>query len=249
VRPLALLAASVTIGLAVAALATPAAGEAPPAPIRSPAAGAARGTVLLVHGGGWVAHGPQFARRAHRRHAARLNALGFDTVAITYRPGADALGDVIAAYDALRRRAGAGPTVCALGDSAGGHLALMLAVRRPSLDCAISRGAPTDLRHAHGTWRDTVTHVLARWAPLARISPANHAEALAGRVLASHARHDPVVAHDQLVRLRRAGHGRIATMTLPSGAAPYVHAPVDPAALGRLEAAEARLLARADGQP
>jgi dienelactone hydrolase len=235
VRLLAAIAVSAAAGLA-------APGAAGATPIVSPAAGAPRGTVLLIHGGGWVAHGPRRARREHERHAARLNALGFTTAAITYRPGAAALPDVVAAYDALRRDAGPAATVCALGDSAGGHLALMLAARRPGLDCAISRGAPTDLRHAHGTWLGTVTHVLAAHAPPARLSPVTYARELGRRVLASHARHDPVVAHDQLVRLRRAGRGTIRTITLAPGTARYVHARVDPAALGRLQAAEARLL-------
>ena len=216
------------------------------APIRSPATGGhARGTVILIHGGGWVGHGERFKRRQHHRHAARLNALGFKTAAITYRPGMHALDDVVAFHDALRRRLGGAATLCAMGDSAGGHLALMLAARRPGLDCAISRGAPTDLRLAHGIWLPAVRDRLAPYVPLEEISPVTYADRFAGRVLASQALHDPVVDHDQLARLRRAARGGIATVSLPPGVASYVHARVDAAALSRLERAEARLLVRA----
>lgn len=218
---------------------------APAEPIHSAARADARGTVILIHGGAWMLHGREHALREHERHAARLNRLGFDTVAITYRPGHRALGDVVAFYDRLRARLGTREPICALGDSAGGHLALMLAARRATLDCAIARGAPTDLRAAHGVWREPVARELAPYAPLPRISPVTYAGRLAGRVLASQARRDPVVGIGQLARLRRAGRGRVATMVLPPGGAGYVHAHVSPAALARLERAEARLLARA----
>ena len=229
--------------LALAAPATaPAAGVPDRAPITSPAAGQASGTVILIHGGAWVHHGPARAMRQHRRHAARLNRLGFDTFSITYRSGAQALPDVVAFYDALRRRRGDREPVCSLGDSAGGHLSLMLAARRPGLDCAISRGAPTDLRFADGIWRPAVERLLAPHAPLASISPVFFARRLAGRVVASHAHHDPLVDHSQLVRLRRASGGAIKTITLPPGRAHYVHAGVNAAALGGLEHDEAQLL-------
>jgi len=209
-------------------------------PIVSPTTGDARGTVILIHGGAWVDHGPQAAMREHLRHAARVNRLGFDTVAITYRPGIRSIADVVDAYDGLRRRLGDGEAICALGDSAGGHLALMLAARRRGLDCAIARGAPTDLRRAHGVWQRPVALRFAPFAPLGRVSPVTYAGRLAGRVLASQALHDPLVRHDQLVRLRRAAD--IATATLGPGGADYVHARVNARDLRTLERSEARLL-------
>ena len=241
----ALVLAMLAAGSVATPTAAPAAGVPDPSPVTSPASGDPRGTVLLIHGGAWAHHGPVYALREHRRHAARLNALGYRTVSITYRPGAHALPDVVAFYDRLRRRVGPRRPVCALGDSAGGHLSLMLAARRPGLDCAISRGAPTDLRFAHGEWLRAVERRLAPHVPLARISPVTHASSLAGRALASHGLQDPVVDHGQLVRLRRAARGRIQTMSLPPGPADYAHAGVAAPALHRLEHAEAQMLAAA----
>jgi dienelactone hydrolase len=254
---------ALALAAALAALAVPtsAGGEAkvqpdPPGPALAPgvpdrhpiaghAHGGVRGTVILVHGGSWTLHGALPRAREHHRHAVRLNRLGYDTLAITYRPGALALPDVLAFYDRLRARLGARATVCAMGDSAGAHLSLMLAALRPSLDCAISRAAPTDLRAAHGVWRPVVERRLAAGGPLAELSPVTYADRLAGRVLASHGRDDPTVRHAQLVRLRRAGRGRIRTITLPPGQADFAHAPVARSALAALERAEARLLAAA----
>lgn len=232
----------VCLALLLGLLIAPAAHAGGRVPIVSQAPGTDRGTVILIHGGAWVDHGRQAAARQHLRHAARLNRLGFDTVAITYRPGIRSIADVAAAYDRLRRRLGNSEAICALGDSAGGHLALMLAAHRPRLDCAIARGAPTDLRLAHGVWRRPVALRFAPYAPLAEVSPVTYAARLAGRALASQAAHDPLVRHDQLLRLRRAAHGRIATRTLGPGRAGYVHARVNARQLRSLERAEAALL-------
>ena len=91
---------------------------------------ASHGSVLFLHGGGYVMGGPQ----THRGLTSRLaKAAGASVVTIDYRlapehPFPAALDDAEAAYRALLAREPARSIVVA-GDSAGGGLALALALR------------------------------------------------------------------------------------------------------------------------
>jgi dienelactone hydrolase len=108
--------------------------------------------MLLIHGGGWQDKRGE-ARRLMSTAALVLHKLGWRVINISYTPGYKPPGaaldpdpmlrDVVAFYDQIRRAYG-GP-ICAYGQSAGGHLAAMLAVERPSLSCAILDGTPVDL--------------------------------------------------------------------------------------------------------
>lgn len=103
--------------------------------------------VLLIHGGGWVegdlsdfeALAPSFARR------------GIVAAAMNYRLGPQhrwpaALEDAHAALDRLLGAQVDPRRVAVWGHSAGGHLALMLALQRPQdLRGVVAMGAPTDL--------------------------------------------------------------------------------------------------------
>src|SRR5205807_888698 len=60
-------------------------------------------------------------------------------------PEAASLPDVVATYDLVRSKLGARKPICALGSSAGGNLALLLAAARPRLACVMSYAGPTDL--------------------------------------------------------------------------------------------------------
>ncbi len=114
--------------------------------------GPVRGTMLLLHGGGWT------DKRGDARRAMIVSSLayleqGWRVVNVSYTPPDDdggkrpkpkaMLRDVVAFYDQVHK-AFPGP-VCAAGDSAGGHLAVMLALARPQLSCAVANGAPLDL--------------------------------------------------------------------------------------------------------
>src|SRR3954451_12399727 len=73
---------------------------------------------LLLHGGGWIAHGPREVARL--RPVARPPArLGARVANVVYRPGAVALTDARRALRRLGRR-----RVCVYGESSGGQLAL-----------------------------------------------------------------------------------------------------------------------------
>jgi acetyl esterase/lipase len=102
-----------------------------------------RGLMMIIHGGGWFHVGAADVA-ASRAQANRWRERGWSTVNIDYRACAQSIPDVLWFYDTARRIAGGLP-VCANGLSAGGHLALMIAVLRPELDCVIAQGAPTDL--------------------------------------------------------------------------------------------------------
>ena len=91
--------------------------------------GAGAGVLLYLHGGGYTVGSPE----TYRAFIGRLaGAFGAPVIAPYYRlapehPYPAAVEDARAVYDALLAEAPAGPVVVA-GDSAGGHLALALAL-------------------------------------------------------------------------------------------------------------------------
>jgi acetyl esterase len=106
-----------------------------------PTPGARRlGTVLLIHGGGWVFGSPDMLSAQCRR----LAVAGFRALRPAYP-----LGDIRAAFAAMRalagaeRRAGHRPLYAA-GISAGGAMAVMLAAEG-RVDGAYAWAPPTDL--------------------------------------------------------------------------------------------------------
>jgi len=111
--------------------------------------GKPRGVVLVMHGGAWVSGDDEQFLAPMRSTARRMNRRGWIAVNYTYSSGLASLRDVRAEYRRIRRRWPNLP-VCAYGESAGGHLALMLAARYRTLACAITVGAPTDLRTLRG---------------------------------------------------------------------------------------------------
>ena len=100
--------------------------------------------MLLVHGGAWSIVGPT-ALGGTRADAQRWRARGWRTVNVDYRACAASLGDVLTIYDRVRATYGSKQPICAFGRSAGGHLTLLLAALRPSLDCVTVIASPTDL--------------------------------------------------------------------------------------------------------
>lgn len=103
-----------------------------------------RGTVLVLHGGGWAHPYPSDAgiRSMEDHSARRYRAWGFHTVNMTYRPGRAGYADVARAVRAVRLRTGRAP--CVAGASAGAHLALLVGARERTR-CVIAEGSPTDL--------------------------------------------------------------------------------------------------------
>ena len=188
------------------------------------------GVVLVVHGGAWRAAGPRTAALMQSR-ARTFAGWGWAAAVVDYRGFADAPGDVVRAYDAARERFPALP-ICAYGESAGGQLALMLAVRRP-LACVVDAAGPVDLPRLDGTPQaDWVrAKALAAFGDLRDASPTHHAAAIRAPVLAGYAAADRIVPASQGRYLKRAlSHARV--IELGAGAGPrFVHATVPAVAL------------------
>ena len=188
------------------------------------------GVVLVIHGGAWRASGPRTAAPMDSR-ARTFAGWGWAAAVVDYRAFADSPGDVVRAYDAARERYPGRP-ICAYGESAGGHLALMLAVRRP-LDCVIDAAGPVDLPRLGGTPQaDWVrAKALAAFGDLRDASPTDHAGAIRAPVLAGYAAADRIVPASQGRYLERALPSAD-VIQLGAGAGPrFVHANVSPAAL------------------
>jgi acetyl esterase/lipase len=188
------------------------------------------GVVLVIHGGAWRAAGPRTVALMDAR-AGTFAGWGWAAAVVDYRAFADAPGDVVRAYDAARGRY-PGLPICAYGESAGGHLALMLAVRRP-LACVIDAAGPVDLPRLDGTPQADWVRAKAQAAfgDLRDASPTHHAAAIRAPVLAGYAAADRIVPASQGRYLERA-LPRARVIELGAGAGPrFVHAAVSPAAL------------------
>lgn len=127
--------------------------KAPPAPVIPPVqaplaadpAAPARGTMILVHAGGWAGHDGYAQDELLKDPGDLFLARGWRVVSIDYEEGAAGLQDVLNAAGAeLARQSSNGP-LCVYGESSGGHLALMAAARLRAIDCVIGVGTPTDL--------------------------------------------------------------------------------------------------------
>jgi acetyl esterase/lipase len=99
------------------------------------AAGPSRAHLVLVHGGGWAAEDPGYASAAY--YATRAQALGMDATCVGYRgagPGVDWAVQVADIETAVARVRAMFASLAALplllwGESAGGHLAAVAALR------------------------------------------------------------------------------------------------------------------------
>lgn len=112
---------------------------------RDPADGNVKGTVVMVHAGGWAGHDTNAQRILFEHPGDVFTARGWRVVSLDYEEGQAGLGDVLNAVgEEVSRNSGSGP-VCIYGESAGAHLALVAAARLTAVDCVIGLGAPTDL--------------------------------------------------------------------------------------------------------
>ena len=108
-------------------------------------------TVLLLHGGGWI----EGDKREFRDYMPLLAQQKIMAVSMNYRL-ADEVGwqeqveDVLLAIDFLRSQQVDLQRIALWGISAGGHLALLAASRRPEqIRCVVTIGSPTNLAQLH----------------------------------------------------------------------------------------------------
>ena len=112
---------------------------------RDPADGDVKGTVVMVHAGGWAGHDANAQRILFEHPGDIFLARGWRVVSLDYEEGQAGLNDVLNAVgEDLARDSGSGP-VCVYGESAGGQLGLVAAARLTAIDCVIGLGTPTDL--------------------------------------------------------------------------------------------------------
>ena len=127
--------------------------KAPPTPVIQPVqepisadpATPARGTMILVHAGGWAGHDGYAQNELFKNPGDLFLARGWRVVSIDYDEGPNGLQDLLnVAGSELARRTSDGP-LCVYGESSGAHLAVMAAARLRAIDCVIGVGTPTDL--------------------------------------------------------------------------------------------------------
>jgi len=224
--------------------------------IGAPATGGAtvKRVMILVHGGGWYTTGPA-AMHSGRSAGQRWRDAGWETVNIDYRACGASAGDVLTFYDLMRQQVGPNIPICLEGESAGAHLALMVAADRADVACVIATGAPTNLRSiaaegkaeaANGTGvpklRTGSSYVqgLARAAfgrqGMTDLSPVTWAAQIHARVLIGTAAVDPMVpaaqAQDLAAAIQGANAGAYVDVDrLEAGSVPWVHGGVSQAAV------------------
>ena len=221
-----------------------------------------KGVMLLIHGGGWAQNGPG-AAAGMRQDAERWRARGWRTLNASHRPCERAMQDVRWFYDRARELWGPDLPYCAMGESSGAHLALMLAAQRATLACAISEAGPSnpmvlDTQGAYdpptGGTQTTGPHWLYNLLTAAfgeerlpAYSPA--LLPISARVLAAFAEHDhfvPIAQGDDLRErmLARDPEAYVDLAVLPSGTTEYFgHAWVSQEGLDDLYAREELLVA------
>ena len=127
-----------------------------------------KGVIIGIHGGGWKSNGRHTLAPVDKSDLERWRKRGWITVNIDYRPGADSMKDVLAFHDAVRDWQGPDVRLGATGQSAGGHLAMMMAAKRPGtatrkpVEFVVSEGGPTDLAALPS--QGTPTQMFAFWA-------------------------------------------------------------------------------------
>ena len=98
------------------------------------------GVIIYLPGGAWD-RPADVAFENYQRQAERANEFGYATVVVRYSAGPKALGEIERIYSQARG-AYPGSGICAVGGSAGGHWALMLAAREPDLTCVVDTAGP-----------------------------------------------------------------------------------------------------------
>jgi acetyl esterase/lipase len=219
---------------------------------------APKGVMLVIHGGGWASVGAGGVA-SMRGDADRWRARGWRTLNFTYRACRQSFDDVLWFYDHARQLWGDALPFCALGASAGGHLALELAGAR-SLDCVVDQAGPTDTTSLQGQStpsggtdgpRKLYNMMVSVFGPddLQWWSPARFPKYLTGtRILYASGSGDPLVPAAQGTTLRDSVQSAdpdayVDVDQLAKGTVSWVHAPVTQAALDEYYAREQRLVA------
>ena len=213
-----------------------------------PAGRAPRGTMIMVHAGGWAGHDGNAQRLLMDRPGDLLLARGWRVVSLDYEEGTAGLQDVLNSAGSELARMGPNGPVCIYGESSGAHLALVAAARLRAIDCVVGLGTPTDLplyeteaaasadervKLAASQMTRFFGAALGEMAPwnLVGLAPSIHADVLLMRE-----------ADDQMVSAQHvtnfvAGRPTTQTVDLESGANGFVHGTVSDAGAGKYASA------------
>lgn len=197
-----------------------------------------RPAVLTIHGGSWLLTGAA-AMRSIDPAIERWRAREFTVYNSTYSPGPPAIDDLSAVLDRIESERGL-KRLCLYGESAGGHLALMLAQRRREVKCVIAVAAPLDLQGLGPQLAPTAslvfgpdTRSLARWSPL------TDAKGLQGAILLLAGIDDDYVPLEQQRRFV-AKRPKTRSFLLEPGSRNWIHGTVSPKAEAKAVRIEAR---------
>lgn len=225
---------------AIAGCLFPSSALAVPPEIHPPTGKSRHATVILIHGGSWSATGEAMMATV-RPSARRFQRYGYRTLSTDYSRGIDGFADIRAVAQAQARSRPEEP-VCAYGESAGGHWALLLAAAEPSIDCVIAVAAPTDLTAGLGDGLDTVAGLV--FGELAGdYSPIRYASRIGADVLLPYGSDDTLVPAAQGAHMASALRSRKLTV-LPAGGRKWIHGTASGSAIRRLHQLERRWLAR-----
>jgi acetyl esterase/lipase len=183
-------------------------------PITVDPVGPVKGTMLMVHAGGWAGHDANAQEQLIKSPGDVFLQRGWRLISIDYNEGTAGLQDVLNSAGAeLTRKTGDGP-LCIYGESSGAHLALVAKLR--AIDCLIGLGTPTDLAlyQSEATtspddrvrmiaermvrFFGTTPEQIAPWNPVS-LAASNHAD-----VLLMHEADDTVVSAQHALRYQAA---------------------------------------------
>ncbi len=230
-------------------------------PITADPAGKVRGTMIMVHAGGWAGHDARAQELLMRSPGTLLRERGWRIVSIDYEEGTAGLRDVLDTIASeIARKTSNGP-LCLYGESSGAHLALVAAARRgEEIDCVIGLGTPADLplyeaTAAGGSRNQKIVDAQMRKyfgtsaAELAPWDPVSLAPSIAADVLLLREGDDDSVPASQTARFAAARTGT-KTLTLDAGdpadaSTHFVHGTISAQGRQAYNAAVASFAARA----